>query len=194
KQHQIRTGAGIHYGDLYDVKETKNYYIGRKTGLPRPFGDLRNVTGDPSLIFLPEKDRKNYYFFLQDVWKFARDWELTAGVRYDYFSDFGQTINPRLALVWLTRYNLTTKLLYGRAFRAPSFAELFNINNPVALGNPNLHPETINTIELAFDYQPLDTLSLALSLFHYQWDDIIQFVPDLKTKVSTAQNTGEQVG
>src|SRR5699024_2762029 len=28
KQHQIRTGVGIHYGDLYEVKETKNYYIG----------------------------------------------------------------------------------------------------------------------------------------------------------------------
>lgn len=194
KQHQIRAGVGVHYGDLYDVKETKNYRIGRETGLPRPLGDLRNATGDLSLIFLPEKDRKNYYLFFQDVWNFARDWELTAGVRYDYFSDFGQTINPRLALVWLTRYNLTTKLLYGRAFRAPSFSELFNINNPVALGNPNLHPETMDTVELAFDYQPLDTLGLALSLFHYQWNDIIRFVLDPKSKISTAQNAGEQAG
>jgi iron complex outermembrane receptor protein len=194
EQHQIRAGAGIHYGDLYDTQETKNYRISDKTGLPQPLGSLRDVTDDPSLVFLPEKARKNYYVFLQEIWNFARDWELTAGLRYDYFSDFGQTINPRVALVWLTRYNLTTKLLYGRAFRAPSFAELFNVNNPVALGNPNLKPETIETVELAFDYRPRDTLNLALSLFHYQWDDIIQFESDPNTPISTAQNVGKQAG
>jgi iron complex outermembrane receptor protein len=194
EQHQLRAGVGVHYGDLYDVQETKNYRIGDNTGLPHPLGSLRNVTNDPSLVFLPEKDRKNYYAFLQEVWNFARDWELTAGLRYDYFSDFGQTINPRLALVWLTRYNLTTKLLYGRAFRAPSFAELYNINNPVALGNPSLGPETIETVELAFDYRPIDTLNLAVSLFHYHWDNIIQFVADSKNQISTAQNAGKQAG
>lgn len=197
KQHQIRTGMGVHYGDLYDIQETKNYRISDVTGLPQPLGSLINVTDNSSLVFLPEKARKNYYAFLQEVWSFARDWELTAGLRYDYFSDFGQTINPRLALVWLTRYNLTTKLIYGRAFRAPSFAELYNINNPIALGNPNLKPETIETVELAFDYRPIDRLNLALSLFHYQWDDIIQFAPDPNnpnTPINIAQNIGKQVG
>lgn len=191
EKHQIRMGAGMHYGDLYDVKEVKNFEL--MAGFPRPFGRVRNVTGDLSQVFLTEHDRKNYYVFLQDAWRFANDWEFTAGVRYDHFSDFGNSINPRLALVWLTRYNLTTKLLYGRAFRAPSFAELFNINNPVALGNPELDPETIETMELAFDYQPTNTLHLALSLFHYWWDDIIQFV-DPGSGISIAQNSGKQTG
>ncbi|KFI22998.1 ligand-gated channel [Nitrosococcus oceani] len=194
EQHQIHAGTGMRYGDLYDVKEVKNYEFDFETGLPRPLGGLREVTGDLSQVFLRERDRKNYYVFLQDVWNFANDWEFTAGVRYDHFSDFGDTVNPRLALVWATRYNLTTKLLYGRAFRAPSFAELFNINNPVAIGNPNLDPETIETVELAFDYRPSNALRLALSLFHYRWDDIIQFVSDPGTSVNVAENAGRQKG
>ena len=115
-------------------------------------------------------------------------------MRYDHYSDFGSTVNPRLALVWETRHDLTTKLLYGRAFRAPSWAELRNINNPVALGNPKLNPETINTVELAFDYRPFDQLRLGLNLFNYWWSDIIRFSPDPGGNTFTARNTGEQIG
>jgi outer membrane receptor protein involved in Fe transport len=61
---------------------------------------------------------------------------------------------PRAALVWAMDYNLTAKLLYGRAFRAPSFVEMYAINNPAALGNPNLKPETTDTWEAAVVWQP----------------------------------------
>ena len=118
-----------------------------------------------------------------------------SGVRYDDYSDFGTTINPRLALVWQTKYNLTSKFLYGRAFRAPSFAELYNINNPVSLGNPTLDPETIDTLELAFDYQLSDKVRTDVNLFHYQMRHIIRFVPDPSPATTiTAQNTGDQTG
>lgn len=197
QRHLLRVGTGFHHGDLFKVEETKNFGLDPRTGQPLPL-----LPGPPALVdvsdtpfvFLQEDNRKNYYLFLQDEWNFANDWELTAGVRYDHFSDFGDTINPRLALVWSTRYDLTSKFLYGRAFRAPSFAETRNINNPAFLGNPNLDPETIETVELAFDYRPADRLHLALNLFHYWWDDIIRFVPDPGETTSTAQNSGEQTG
>jgi iron complex outermembrane receptor protein len=145
--------------------------------------------------FLTPHERTNYYVFAQDEWAFAPDWNLTSGLRYDHYSDFGNTVNPRFALVWQTRYNLTTKLLYGSAFRAPSFVEEFNINNPVVLGNPNLEPETINWLELAFDYQHSSDLRMGLNLFRYRMSDIIRFVPDPAPATSaTAQNTGEQTG
>ena len=193
-KHRFRLGTGFNYGDLYKVQETKNFGEDPETGNPLPPGSpLVDVT-DTDLVFLREDDRKNYFFFLQDVWQFANDWELTAGVRYDHYSDFGDTINPRLALVWSTQHNLTTKLLYGRAFRAPAFAETRAINNPVNLGNLDLDPETMETLELAFDYRPIDTLHFGLNVFGYRWDDIIQFVPDPGETTRTAQNTGEQTG
>jgi outer membrane receptor for ferrienterochelin and colicins len=82
-----------------------------------------------------------------------------------HYSDFGDTFNPRIALVWQSAYNLTTKFMYGRAFRAPSFSELFNVNNPVAQGNDSLDPESIDWYELAFDYQPRADLRTGLNLF-----------------------------
>jgi len=192
EKHRVRLGTGVRYGDLFDVKETRNYVLDA-FGTPIPLPSLVDVSH--TAPFLTEEDRTNFYVFAQDEWSFAPDWDLTAGLRYDHYSDFGSTTNPRLALVWQTRYNLTTKLLYGRAFRAPSFAEEFNINNPVVLGNPDLDPETIDTVELAFNYQPTKDLSTGLNLFYYEMEDIIRFIkdPDPAT-TSTAQNTGRQTG
>ncbi len=66
-------------------------------------------------------------------------------------------------------------MLYGQAFRAPSFVELYAVNNPAYLGNRRNVPETIKTLELAFDYQPVDTLRTALNLFGYETKNNIEF-------------------
>ena len=157
-------------------------------------GTLTNVS-DTQFVFMKDQDRKIWFLSAQDEWALARDWELTAGVRFDHYSDFGGTVNPRVALVWATNRNLTTKLLYGRAFRAPSFGELYAINNPVILGNPDLDPETIDTLELAFDYRPSFDLQTDLNLFAYDIDDLIEYVPDpTPATTNTAQNAKDQRG
>lgn len=191
-QHRIRIGTGFHRADLYKIRETKNYTI-LPSGLVAPLGGVVDVTD--TAPFIRPHARNVAYLFLQDEWNFAPDWNLTAGVRYDRYSDFGSTVNPRLALVWQADYNLTVKMLAGRAFRPPSFAEQFNINNPIALGNPGLQPETISTYELAFNYQPTGTLQTNLSLFRYKMADILRFVADpAPATTRTAQNSGSQTG
>ena len=115
-------------------------------------------------------------------------------MRYDHYTDFGDTTNPRAALVWSARHNLTIKALYGEAFRAPSFAETGEQANPALLGNSKLEPETLKSYELAFNYKPSYDLTLDLNLFQYYWKDIIQFIPDSSGTTRTAQNRGEQRG
>lgn len=193
ENHIIRMGTGFHKGDMYKTRETKNFGLGPNGQPIDPTGPVVDVSDTP-YIFLRETDRINKFAFIQDVWSLANDWELTAGLRYDDYSDFGSTTNPRLALVWSTTLNLSTKLLYGRAFRAPSFADTGNINNPVALGNPDLNPEEMETTELAFDYHPQTGIGAILSFYDYKWSDIIQYVPDEGEPSSTAQNYGEQTG
>lgn len=194
--HTLRLGAGFNYDSIYKVRERKNFGTDPVTGTPIPFlpgTPLVDVSNTP-LVYLPTKDRTDAFFLIQDEWAFASDWRLTAGMRYDNYSDFGETVNPRAALVWETRHDLTTKLMYGSAFRAPAFIELYNVNNPGANGNPRLRPETMDTIELAFDYRPDDKLRLGLNVFNYWWKDIIRFVPDAGTTTITAQNSGSQDG
>jgi len=192
-EHKITFGLGHDISDLYKVQESKNFAFGPNGEFLTPGSPVVDVTDTP-YIFLPEDDRSNSYLYVQDVWDIAKDWELTAGLRYDKYSDFGATTNPRLALVWASSQKLTTKFLYGRAFRAPSFAEMRNINNPSVLGNPDLDPETIDTLEVAFSYLPDSHLKSELSFFAYNWQDIINFVPDEGATTSTANNVGEQDG
>jgi outer membrane receptor for ferrienterochelin and colicins len=149
-------------------------------------GTLTDVTGT-IFSFGPDKTRTVSYVSLQDVWNLYPDWTLTAGIRYDDYSDFGGTTNPRAALVWNTSQHLTTKLLYGHAFRAPSFSELYSRNNPVVLGNPNLKPETINTLELAFTYELESHLKAGFNIYQYRTDNMIDFVPN-GDGTNTAQN------
>lgn len=200
KGHEIRVAAGASYQEL-NAEESKNFGPGvldeNTVNLPLfgavVDGTLTDVTGT-AYMFIPDEDRTIYYLSLQDEWQVAADWSLTMGVRYDDYSDFGSTVNPRAALVWKTQHNLTTKFLYGRAFRAPSFAELFTVNNPIVTGNPDLDPEVINTFEIAFDYKPQHNLRTGLNIFYYEIDDLIEFVDVPGLTNQTAQNVGEQEG
>jgi iron complex outermembrane receptor protein len=196
EKHRLRVGAGYRLEDLYETTETKNFRMTLgPAGNPvfEYLGDPAvDVSGTPD-IYLTPNQRDIAYVFAQDEWALAKDWALTAGVRHDHYSDFGDTTNPRLALVWDAAYNLVVKALYGRAFRAPSIAEQYNINNPVTLGNPDVEPETIDTGELAFAWQPGNGVQTNLSLFHYRMEDIIRFLPGATPGVR-AQNAGEQTG
>jgi len=191
--HTLRFGAGAYYGSLYDVKETKNFGIDPSTGQAvSPNSPPIDVSGTP-YAFAETGIRKSWFAFAQDAWEINDRFQLTSGIRYDHYSDFGSTINPRLALVWHVTDKFTTKLLYGQAFRAPAFFELYSKNNPVALGNPNLTPEEMAMWELVFNYQVHHDLYTSANFFSYKITDSIQSLPDAKG-TSTMQNAGVQKG
>ncbi len=183
----LRLSTGFRYEETLP-NESKNYGPGVIQGSPSAVGgQLTDVTGTP-YMYLANTHRTVWSLVAQDEWQFAKDWQLTAGVRYDDYSDFGNTVNPRAALVWDINRQLTSKLLYGKAFRAPTFSEQGNQNNPVLLGNSQLKPETIHTYEWAFDYRPLSSLRTGINLYYYQIEDLIGVID------STFQNSGNQEG
>jgi len=181
--HTVRLGAGYRYNDLYRVEDARNFDLSGGV-VPVDLGAVRRVSEADA--FNTESLRRLSYLFVQDEWRLTSDWVLFAGARYDHFSDFGGTFNPRLAVVWVNSH-LTSKFLYGRAFRAPSFGELSNKNNPVNIGNPDLEPEVTDTYEIAFDYAYSPDLRVGLSFYYYQVEDLIRFTP-------VASNEGGQTG
>jgi iron complex outermembrane receptor protein len=190
--HQLRFGIGHDDLNMYKTAERKNFTL-TSTGLPVPLGSISDFSD--SAPFMRPQRRKIDYVYVQDEWGFASDWALTAGVRHDRYSDFGGTTNPRLALVWDATLDLTAKLLYGSAFRAPAFVELYSINNPVQQGNPNLKPETNQTLEAAFTWQAKKDMLVNLNFFHYEMKDIIRLVANTAPSVGSAYiNTGKQHG
>ncbi len=185
--HRVRVGAGYETDSLYKVQELKNFnpdFSPIGTGSTADTVDVTNT-----VPFIRPHSRSVKYAYAQDEWRFASDFTLTAGVRQDRYSDFGRTTNPRVALVWDAAYNVTAKLLYGSAFRAPSFLEKYLINNPALIGNPGLKPETIKTMEGVVSWKPIPTLQWNLNAFRYEMKSIIQVDSSFKY-----QNGGKQTG
>lgn len=196
KGHNLRIGVGHDDLDMYRTQEFKNFTIipsGPAIGLPVPLpaGELQEFPASQS--FAEPHRRTVSYMYVQDEWSVAKDWTLTAGLRHDRYSDFGSTTNPRAALVWDANLDLTVKLLYGRAFRAPAFTEQYSINNPVIRGNAALKPETISTWEAAFSWQARSDTQLNLSLFRYDMKDIIR-TTDSGGGAAQFNNIGAQHG
>ncbi len=100
------------------------------------------------------KDEKTYQWalYIQDDYGITDNLTLNAGVRFDYYSIFGSTINPRVGLIYNPWLNTTFKLLYGEAFRAPNQFELnYEVQN-VQNANPKLQPETLDTLEFIIEH------------------------------------------
>ncbi len=202
-KHHMTVGAGYQYNDIFETRERKNfsysvYHAGIMPDmlllrpLPLPPGVTVDVADTPS-VFLQETSRDSHYILVQDVWQMSNDWSLTTGVRYDYYSDFGSTVNPRIALVWAATATSTWKLLYGEAFRAPSASELYVTSNPALLGNPALDPETLESYELVYDYHGAGGSSLRATVFYYEWDNVIRYV-SRGVSLARAENTAAQSG
>ncbi|MFC1524380.1 TonB-dependent receptor plug domain-containing protein [Thermodesulfobacteriota bacterium] len=183
-RHRLRLSLGLNYLDM----ETDAYQNFDQNFNPIPY---QNTKDDPDIIYCDDHYRNVVYMAIQEEWSITEGLEFTGGIRYDSYSDFGGTMNPRLALVWEARHDLILKLIYGQAFRPPTFAELYGKNNPLALGNSELEPEDIKTIELAFDYRPARRISTVFNLYYYEITDIIEFVGGA---TKTAQNFRDQEG
>jgi len=185
EEHRVRVAVGVTWGDVYETTETKNFNMDNS---PKAAGIVD--VSDTNEVWLPEKERDSYFISVQDEWQMAHDWQLVAGARYDKYSDFGDTINPRLALVWLTSDEWTTRVLYGRAYRAPSLSELYADANPVALGDMDLEPEVIDTYELVFHRSFVGGSHYSLNFFHYRIEDLILLTDQQYTNVGERKGKG----
>lgn len=154
---------------------------------------LTSVTGT-KYTALPNTSRSIWSAVLQDEWQILDNLHLTTGVRYDNYSDFDNTVNPRVGLVWDITSKLNTKLLYGSAFRAPSFTELYNRNGPAPPGNAKLRPETIDTVEWVMDYRPYSTIHTSANIYYYKIRDLIQIVTLPGNILNSFTNNGNQNG
>lgn len=192
EDHRVRIGSGFYWGDIFKTTDAINYTLDPNFPIPLP-APLQVVSDTPK-AFLPENQRTTSHVFLQDEWQFAEKWELTTGIRHDEYSDVGGTTNPRLALVWTPVPTLTTKLLYGEAFRPPAFFELYARNNPVALGNDSLSPEELKSMELALSWEPHPSIVWDINIYEFRIRDFIDFINDPGSATFTAQNTGRIKG
>src|SRR5208282_2350186 len=109
----------------------------------------------------------------QDEFAITHNLTLSAGLRYDHYSGFGGTTNPRLGLIYHLFHPTTLKLLYGTAFRAPEPFEVTPGYGPAYDDNLKLHPERIRSVEGVVEQGLGQHFTLSGSVFRNWISDLI---------------------
>lgn len=99
--------------------------------------------------------------------------KFTPSVRFDRNSEFGNFLSPGLGIVTSLMPALWVKFSIGKAFRAPTFNDLYWPNS----GNLDLKPEHGWAYEVRFESSPKHTLFAALSFFMRNIRDRIFWLP-----------------
>jgi iron complex outermembrane recepter protein len=132
----------------------------------------------------------------------ARSLTLSLSGRYDHYSDFGSTSNPKIGVTWEPVDGINFRGSYGRSFRAPGLRDLgstvgsyysaaalvdaFGARDPargaaqvntILLfgGNQDLTPETARTWSAGVDLRPrfVPGLSASATFYDIKYDDVI---------------------
>ena len=147
-----------------------------------------NYDADPYVRYADTSPRtNNFALYLQDEFKVREQLKLSAGVRCDHYSTFGDTVNPRLGLISHPFPKTALKLLYGRAFRAPNAYEIF-YSTPFAIPNRTLQPEKIDTSEVVWEQYLGDRLRFSAVGYYYRLNNLIGQQEDPETGAVTLRN------
>ncbi len=120
-------------GDIVNSKTLPSNYV-INNGIVRPGGSQ----GFPGYSPVNEVDRNrsNFSVYLDTEIDFSKKFMIGSALRFEYFSDFGSTLNYKLA----TRYKVTKKFnlrsSFSTGFRAPSLAQIYyNLTFTNFIGN-----------------------------------------------------------
>jgi iron complex outermembrane receptor protein len=124
--------------------------------------------------------------------RFVKRLSLDVAGRYDHYSDFGGTTNPKVALRWVPIDDISLHASYAKSFRAPtlylvnpsapSFGYVFDIPDPESptgtrrtllidnVGNPELKPETARSINAGLVYKPRFWRDITIELSYFDID------------------------
>ncbi len=111
-----------------------------------------------------------------DISLFEERLYLSPGFRLEWTSDFALQFLPALGLTWRLTDQWQIKSNIGRAFRVPSFTELY-VTGEAVIGNPQLKPESAWNVDLTVEWNPWRKLRLSAGGFYARYEDIIIFEP-----------------
>ncbi|PKI17145.1 TonB-dependent receptor plug domain-containing protein [Colwellia sp. 12G3] len=161
--------------------------------------------------------RDNLAFFGELAIPVIDNLEIQLAVRYEDYSDFGTTTDPKISFLWSPLDDFSLRGSYGTAFRAPSLHQLGlgrtdespnlvdtlrcdAIGNQdracepqeytaVFEGNPNLGPEESESYNLGIIYNITEDLNFSVDYYNYDISNIIDSDTQLVMDLYGLDNT-----
>jgi iron complex outermembrane receptor protein len=187
---QLRFAAGVEI--RAEAFEQRGFIGTPSNGIPENMNrDVHSIYGE---LFIPIIGEGNQT-------SFANSLVLSLSGRFDDYSDFGSTTNPKIGVNWELIDGLAVRGSYGTSFRAPGLRQigasvgayyLSAINSATYAndptrgvaqvetvyllgGNDNLQPEEAETYSFGIDFNPssLPDLRTSLTYYNIEYTDVI---------------------
>lgn len=146
----------------------------------RRVNPARSIKAAYAELFVPLVGEANAFTLFRKL-------DLDAAVRWEEYSDVGETVNPKFGATWELVRGLSLRGSYGTSFRAPLLSQiapttsgLFVNNYPdpqapsgttvgltITGANAGLKPETATTYTFGADLVPVSNLHIGVTYFHY---------------------------
>lgn len=124
--------------------------------------------------------------------------KLSAGARFDSYSAFGSSLNPRGAVILKPYDGGNVKIMGGKAFRAPSIYERFNTAGGGQKASGDLKAENLYSLEVEYSHRFSRTVVGTVSTYGNYIENLIALrdLPDATPTVPSYAygNTGSPVG
>lgn len=178
--------------DIFDIdfqyrfSATANHDITWGAGYRRVEDDLRNSF---TVTFTPDNRSTDLFnAFIQDEISINDDLILTVGTKFENNDYSGDEWQPSARLLWQLDEKHSLWTAVSRAIRAPSrsysdlrlnvvaipgFPPTFTPSLVSIQGNPDFEAENLLAFELGYRGRPSESLSLDISAFYNQYDDLI---------------------
>lgn len=176
----------LHTNETYLAKAVSVLYQGHGTTLT---GAVEASTDVLSSARLGDHRLDRLAGSLELLQELAPGLTFQASLRNDHVSDWGSVLTPGAGLAWFPVPRLKLRAAWGRAFRAPSFTELY-YTSPAQVGNAALQPERADSIEGGADWYGPGGTMLSLTAFRRRDQNQIDWIRHLPTERWTAANLG----
>ena len=162
--------------------------------------EIGDVTGYGGNLLDINASRRFWAAFTEFNIPIVNTLEGTAAVRYDHYSDFGNTTNPKLALRWAPTRQILVRGSWGTGFVAPTLTQAYGANfsglsqagleDPLRCpvtqdtndcitqftlrfgGNPNLKPQKANQYQVGIVLEPVPGYSIGVDYFNMKIKDL----------------------
>jgi outer membrane receptor protein involved in Fe transport len=176
-------------------------------------GYIPDVLGFGSSRVSAERDQ--YALFAEFFIPFSDQFSVQLAGRYDHYDNFGGDFNPKIGFRWSPIEDLVVRGSWSTSFRAPSLSQAgvdlrttsfsadctSNISSFCAgqgtvggfsleIGNPDLQPETSESISYGFAWSPTDDITITADAWMFDHEDIIDV--DAEGLIFQALNNPEQ--